>query len=195
MASVWQAGGYPILLDARKPNELKEHLNHVNGVIVAGNSLDINPADYKEKQEDERTKNEDTRENISDWDRSRDDYEYALIDQVVANKIPYLGICSGAQRLNVALGGTLNEHIDGQLHWGDGPHIPVLNIKTVEGSRVAAIVVDPTFMDNSIHHQHIEEVAQGFRIAARDETKDIVEAIEPEPNGPYGKHPFLIGAQ
>lgn len=193
MAALWDAGAYPILLDARKPQEIKQHISVLNGIVIAGNSLDINNEDYRAPAH-EKTKNEDE---LADdpWETYRDDYEYALIERGIKHNIPLLGICSGAQRLNVANhhedGGTLRQHIDNHLIPPD-QHRP---IAVVEGSRLAGVVVSPTFRDNSFHHQHIEAVREGFRVAARDGEDGIVEAIEADPNGKYGDHPFLMGVQ
>lgn len=199
MASLHDAGAYPILLDARKPEALEQHLAAVNGVVLAGNSLDINPQDYGAQLQAE-TKNEDAMPPDA-WTASRDDYEYAMIEQVIARKIPFLGICSGMQRLNVANyaqdGGTLVQDIAGQAIWSatQKPHMPALPIRTVEGSRLAAVVAHSRFSDNSLHHQYVDRVRSGFRASAYDETTQIVEAIEPTLDGVYASHPHLLGVQ
>ena len=196
MAALWDAGAYPILLDTRAPEKVAQHVQALNGVIIAGNSLDINPADYGARMVHAKTKNEDT-DAKSAWDAARDDYEYALIDFATQQHLPFLGICSGAQRLNVAGGGTLAQHIDGQMVVSEAqlPHQPAMPLAVVEGSRVAGIVASHSFNDNSLHHQHIERVRDGFRVAARDVTSGITEAIEPAPSSRYASHPFLMGVQ
>lgn len=196
MASIWEAGGYPILLDTRAPERVRQHVGALNGVIIAGNSLDINPKDYGARQVHPKTVNEETHASNA-WDAKRDDYEYALIALVTQKHIPFLGICSGAQRLNVAGGGSLAQHINGQMVVSEAqlPHQPIMPLAMVEGSRVARIVASRSFADNSLHHQHIEQVREGFRVAARDVTSGITEAIEPSPNSHYASHPFLIGVQ
>jgi hypothetical protein len=46
MKQLHARGAYPVLLDLESPEDVRAHLDHVHGVIIAGNSLDINPADF-----------------------------------------------------------------------------------------------------------------------------------------------------
>jgi len=196
MAAIWDAGGYPVLLDTRQPEKLSQHVAALNGVIIAGNSLDINPDDYYASALHPKTQNEDVLATNA-WEHQRDDYEYALIEAVTQRRLPFFWICSGAQRLNVAGGGTLTQHIEGQMVVSKQqlPHQPILALKVMRNSHVADIVGNGPFRDNSLHHQHISQVRSGFRVAARDASSGIVEAIEPLPNGAFGEHPFLLGVQ
>lgn len=202
-AALRDRGAIPVFLDTRESAQIDTHLNHLNGVIIAGNSLDINPADYGDASLHPLTRNEDDRAlSHTPHVGARDDYEYALIERTIARDIPFLGVCSGMQRLNVSNhatdGGTLSQHVDGQnqMHapMRMRPNVPFEAIRTIDGSRLAAIVASPLFRDNSLHHQHIDKVRRGFRIAARSES-GIIEAIEAAPNGAYGAHPFLMGVQ
>lgn len=195
MASLWDAGAYPILLDTRQPEQVSTHVAAVNGVVIAGNSLDINPADYGAVAE-AQTKNEDEQAQTL-WDTHRDDYEYALIQAATERQLPFLGICSGAQRLNVAGGGTLMQHVDGQMVVSQTqlPHQPARDVHLVPSSQLAAIAMIKQVKENSLHHQHIDRVREGFRISAYDTKSGTAEAIEPTADGAYASQPFMMGVQ
>lgn len=90
----------------------------------------------------------------------RDLMEKYIFDHAFAQGIPMIGICRGAQLMNVLMGGSMIQHIDG--HAGHGQH----NIVTSDGRRVAV---------NSIHHQAIVP-AEKMEVIARSDD-GIVEAI------------------
>lgn len=196
-------GTYPVLLKpTRDADQVRAQLQHVNAIILAGNSLDINPDDYGMRKIHPKTINEDTKAS----GRLRSDHEYALLDGVFERSIPFLGVCGGHQRLNIHRhaedGGTLVQHVEGQNQYllqGDAydPKLPVDTIRIDEESQLAALPRTPLrFKENSLHHQAIGKVRRGFRVAARSETYGgTIEAIEPEPDGPYAGHPLLIGVQ
>ena len=118
----------------------------------------------------------------------RDHLELALIRRAVAEKIPLLGICRGAQILNVALGGTLQQHIpDLNL---DEEHAPTQyetynqwitgvrhDIIIEEGTQSARILGTGRFSVPSAHHQSIKRSAPVLRIAGRSPA-GIVEMVE-----------------
>jgi putative glutamine amidotransferase len=207
MQAISRRGGYPLLLDVTRPERLNDALKCVHAVVIAGNSLDINPEDYGAQAVHSHTRNENEERHIrSEIERNRDDYEYALIDKVLAQKIPFLGICSGVQRLNVANhghdGGTLSQHIEGHnqlaLEQPVSVHEGVENVYVKRASRLAAAIGCIShcrgFEENSIHHQHVETVRRGF-VAVAHNWEGVIEAIEPDLNGKYADHPFVIGVQ
>lgn len=210
--TIHELGGYPVLLNLEEPEKVSEHLDKVHGVVIAGNSLDINPADYG-KEAIAKTVNEDERER----GRIRSDYEYVLIEAVIERNIPFLGICGGMQRLNVANhqqdGGTLIQHVgkQNQHFFADqskrSPHVPVELIKVKDGTALARVASDPKdkaidetlalvneYEENTMHHQTVGRIRAGFRVSATN-NHSTIEAIEPDPDGKYGKHPFLLGVQ
>lgn len=193
MAALRAAGAEPLLLNIPDKAVWPQQMATLHGIVIAGNRLDINPADYDETVED-ATVNEET-ESETPWEAGRDDVEYALIKRAMDQHIPFLGICSGMQRLNVARGGKLIQHVDGQRQWmwGKLPHQTSETAMIAGGSRLAAVVVDHELPINSLHHQAIdpEHVGDKLRIVATNTKHQTVEAVEGDPTS----HPFLIGVQ
>jgi len=104
-------------------------------------------------------------------DEHLDDFEIAAIGSAVRRDIPLLAVCRGLQVLNVALGGTLHQHI------GDG-HRDVLHEVSVDpGTRTAAAVGDGPVRVHCFHHQSIDVPAPGLAITARH-ADGTVEGIE-----------------
>ncbi len=128
------------------------------GLVLAGGS-DIEPSLYG--QPNVAAKNPHP---------ERDEMELRLIREALRLNLPILGICRGAQMLNVALGGTLVQDI------GDG-HTGVRHgVRFEPGSKVAAIARPSTV--NSRHHQAVDRLGDGLRVAVWSAEDNIVEAIE-----------------
>ena len=127
----------------------------------------------------------------------RDAWEDALLTEAIAIELPFLGICRGAQVLNVALGGTLHQHLPdvvGSERYQPSPAVFGEGEVTVEpGSRLAAPRVgdaDPrrTLPVHYYHHQALDEVADGLTVTARSED-GVIEAVE------LDGVPFGLGVQ
>jgi putative glutamine amidotransferase len=117
-------------------------------------------------------------------DRVRDDYEIALLRAFMAEKKPVLGVCRGAQVINVAMGGTLHQDIGTQL-----PH--ALNHRDwsiyaenchatsfVPGSRLAQLYPGTSLVKtNSIHHQAVKDLGRNLVVEAHSEPDDVIEAL------------------
>ncbi len=117
-------------------------------------------------------------------DRIRDDYEIALLRAFMDQRKPVLGVCRGAQVINVALGGTLYQDIGTQLPhalnhrdwtiYAENCHATSL----VPGSRLAELYPDGTLVKtNSIHHQAVKELGRDLVVEAWSEPDRIVEAL------------------
>ncbi|MDF3148184.1 gamma-glutamyl-gamma-aminobutyrate hydrolase family protein, partial [Streptomyces sp. T21Q-yed] len=106
--------------------------------------------------------------------RARDAWELALIDAALAAGIPLLGICRGMQLLNVALGGTLVQHIDGHAEVVGvfGSH----TVKPVPGSLYAGVVPEEASVP-TYHHQAVERLGEGL-VASAYAGDGTVEAVE-----------------
>lgn len=124
-------------------------------------------------------------------DSDRDDLELGLIRKGLDEGLPLLGICRGAQLINVALGGTLHQALTD--FYTETPQIrSVLPRKKVElepGSRLLKILECNPCKVNALHSQAIDEPGEGLRIVAREEPTGVTQAVE------HRDYPFVIGVQ
>jgi putative glutamine amidotransferase len=145
----------------------------LDGLLLMGGS-DICPATYGEA----------TLNPAWNGDRVRDDYEIALFRAFVAAGKPVLGLCRGAQLINVAQGGTLYQDIptqrpDALRHrmqsiYDRNCHATSL----VPGSRLATLNPGPALVKtNSVHHQAIKDLGRELAVEAWSEPDRVVEAI------------------
>lgn len=123
-------------------------------------------------------------------DPARDALEKELIHRALAAGLPLLGICRGAQLLNVVRGGTL--HQDLHEFYEETPHITTLlprkTVNIAPNSHLAAILQKTRSNINALHRQGINELGYGLRVVAAEEN-GIVQAVE-DPDAP-----FLLGVQ
>jgi putative glutamine amidotransferase len=112
-------------------------------------------------------------------DPARDRLELDALEQASGRDIPVLGICRGAQMLNVFEGGTL--HRDIYEVYKNAPRVrsplPRKQVTLESGSTVSRIMGLESFRANSMHHQSIDRVGSGLSISGRDQY-GIVQAIE-----------------
>lgn len=179
--AVWFYGGQPRQL---RPGDEQHPLDY-HGVVVTGGH-DIEPVLYAAQPEVE-----------PNYDSARDALELAVIRDAIDRELPLLGICRGAQLLNVYRGGTLHQELRSQRRKTSN-RWTVLPLKTlcvtggdpdVGGGQVLASVLGRgRSRINSLHNQAINRVGEGLIVTARD-LDDIVQAIE-DPT-----QEFLVGVQ
>ncbi|MBR2513868.1 MAG: type 1 glutamine amidotransferase [Halomonas sp.] len=171
--AVWRYGGKPLRLSPSRP--LPDHLD---GLIIGGGD-DIQAHLYGgEVQLDVRL------------DPARDALELNLLDRFIPKDTPVLGICRGAQLINVHLGGTLDPDIY-TTHEGLKRRRTVLPRKTVDivgASQLHQLLGVTWCRVNSLHHQAVNKAGKGINIVARDRD-GLVQGIEST------EHTFLIGVQ
>lgn len=118
--------------------------------------------------------------------------EWALFLQAFRAGMPILGICAGAQLINVALGGDLIQHLPSWCPQGICHQDTRHAITLVQGSHVACIAdaagSDRTGIVNSHHVQAVGRLGEGV-VASAHAPDGVVEAIE------VPEHPFCIGLQ
>ena len=153
-----------ILFPVCSDNGLEEIAAMCSGLIIAGRDRDINPKYYGEEPLEGLEYPEDLYE---------DELDFRLIELFEKSNKPILGICSGLQSLNIYHGGTLKQHIDEHT---SKEQLVRHNIDIEEGSFVHSLYGSKTEV-NSIHHQAINKVADGFKVTAVAEDGNI-EAIE-----------------
>ncbi|WP_106179838.1 gamma-glutamyl-gamma-aminobutyrate hydrolase family protein [Prauserella shujinwangii] len=171
------AGGVPVLLPS--VGEDTGALAAVDGLVLAGGA-DVQPARYGRDPHPRTVARPE-----------RDAYEFALLHAALARGLPVLGVCRGMEVLNVALGGTLTQHLPEVT--GTTEHQPAPGrygstvVTLAEGSR-AARILGPEAACQCYHHQAVERLGAGLRAVgwARDGT---VEAVELP-----GEH-FVLGVQ
>lgn len=121
----------------------------------------------------------------------RDALEVAALHRALARGIPVLGVCRGAQLLNVALGGTLHQHLPDALgHPGHNPSPGVFGTTDVvlePGSRVAAVLGEHS-VGRCHHHQGVADLAPGLVVTGRA-ADGTIEAVE------HTGHDFVVGVQ
>ena len=179
--AVRRAGGVPVLI-APGEAHLEGILDMIDALILSGGG-DIDPGRYNGKRH----------ETNYAIDQERDTLELELGRRVIDSGMPTLGICRGAQILNVVQGGTLIEHIPDEL--GDKclhrapPREPVTHgIKLKTGSLLEKILGRGDFQAMSWHHQALRGAARGFEAVAHA-PDGTIEAIE------MPDHPWLIAVQ
>lgn len=156
----------PIAIPTLDPCQAEAYLDLVNGLIFTGGS-DVHPDLYGHSPHPR----------LGQTIRERDDFELRLARGAIARRIPILGICRGMQLLNVALGGTLEQHLaleEGWLHHGGSGPVPVFHEIEVVDSELQELVGERATV-NSLHHQAVRDLSQGLRVAARSRD-GVVEA-------------------
>lgn len=146
-----------------EPVENVVNLDGVCGLLLAGGN-DIEPVRYGE-----------TPQGAEEPDPDRDKLEIALVREALARDLPVLGICRGLQLLNVALGGTLVQHIEDHKR---PKQREVHHITIAPGSRLAAILGVDDYVVNSRHHQAVDKVAEGAAVVATAPGDHVIEALE-----------------
>lgn len=181
VTAVQHAGAVPVLIPP-VPEHAQRYLELVDGLVLAGGG-DMDPSHY----------GGDAHETLYSVDAGRDRLELELARRIVDRGQPTLAICRGMQVLNVALGGTLIEHLPAEvgedvLH-RKPPRDPIPHAVTIApDSQLAAIAGATEAAPMSWHHQAIRALAPGLRVVARA-PDGTIEAVE------SSSHPWLIGVQ
>lgn len=155
---------------------LDQYIENCDGFLFSG-GVDVHPKYYGEEIKFDSVK-------ISE---ERDSFELAFFKKVLASGKPVLGICRGAQLINVAMGGTLHQHIDGH---STNDREKVAHTVTVNaGSRLSEIIGEKSVIDvNTLHHQVIKDVAPDL-VQVATSHDGYCEAVE------LPGHKFFIAVQ
>lgn len=213
--SILWAGGRPVHITPSKPRSAK----NLQGLIIGGGS-DIDPNAYQQENFIDEYLNQTLRDkrksffekirSFFSWllyplvflirkllsqkthqiDKKRDQLEFKLLDEAVKKDIPILGICRGAQLINVYFEGTLHEDIN--TFYYEEPNrysiFPVKKINIKAESTLAEILGVHELKVNALHHQAVKEAGKDIEIVAR-EPNYVVQGIESE------NAKFIVGVQ
>jgi putative glutamine amidotransferase len=185
--SKWDAGGFAVpdlyVFAARRagiralavmeaePAAALDVLDHVGGLMLLGGG-DLDPATYGAEQHAK----------VYGVDHERDAVELALVREALHRAMPILAICRGLQILNVALGGTLIQHIPdlgGAVRHGvpGGGGTVMHDVKVEPDSILAEITGAETLATSSHHHQAVDVLGEGVHVTARADD-GVIEAVE-----------------
>jgi putative glutamine amidotransferase len=173
--AVQRAGGMVLMLvpDEQLVGDPDQALDLIDGLMLAGGA-DIDPASYGEERHPLTV----------DTVPERDAFEIALLRGAIERDMPVLGICRGMQLINVALGGTLLQHLP--EHLGHSEHRRVLgsfegaehDVILAEGSLAASAAGESSHVTRSHHHQGVDRIGAGLLVSGASTIDQFPEAIE-----------------
>jgi len=177
--TVLEFGGIPFLFsDISSEEDVNRLVDSIDGLLIPGGG-DIHPSFYGERPGG----------HLKGVYREKDFLDLTLVRKARSKGIPVLGICRGAQVINVAFGGTLYQHLKhrGVDHVQGLPYeYPTHEIRILEGSFLHKLVGKETLKVNSFHHQAVKELGEGLKAVAWA-PDGVIEAVEGEG--------FLLGLQ
>jgi putative glutamine amidotransferase len=173
--AVQRGGGVALMLppDSRSADDPAPTLDAIDGLMLAGGA-DIDPASYGEQAAPE------TLGSVPE----RDAFEIALVRAAIERDMPVLGICRGMQLINVALGGSLHQHLP--EHLGHHEHLRSFGsfvdsdheVDLSTGSLAARAATELRHVTKSHHHQGIDRVGEGLVVSGVAAMDALPEAIE-----------------
>jgi putative glutamine amidotransferase len=175
ITAIQRAGGFALMIppDRELAERPDEALDVIDALIIAGGA-DIDPSAYGQERHPE------TSQSI----RERDLTELALTRRAVERDMPVLGICRGMQVINVALGGTLHQHLPDLL----GHEFHRRRLGTFEGNEhdvhlrsgsLAALAAGEEMHETrSHHHQGVATIGAGLEVTGHAVMDELPEAIE-----------------
>lgn len=173
--TVQRAGGVALLLPpdpglTANPFPL---IDRLDGLILTGGA-DVDPASYASEAHPQ----------TADIRPERDRFELALAKAAIDRELPLLGICRGFQLMNVAAGGTLEQHLPDVIGHEGHRTVPGQfdehEVEFVPGSKVAGICQTDRKSVTSHHHQGLDRVGQGLAITGTSSDDGVPEALEVE---------------
>jgi len=172
MRAVELAGGLPVALPPLERKNVDSLLDNISGLLLTGGP-DLHPSFYGAEPHPE----------LGPTDHGVDGFEIALCSQAYRRHIPILGICRGAQVLNVAREGTLHQHVPDLTHdmvehrqaaTGD---VTTHEVRVSPDSALAQTTGGGPVKVNSFHHQAIDRLGRDLRAVAWA-PDGVIEAVE-----------------
>ena len=174
LRAVEQAGGVPVLLAPQLSAAAREALwARLDGLVLTGGG-DVAPSRFGEVPHPKTAL-------VSP---DRDALELELVDRALRDDVPVFAICRGLQVLNVALGGSLHQHVPdvfgGRVQHAqtDKRDVATHDVKLqTEGTRLGAIVGASELRVNSFHHQAVCRLGRDLRDVGWA-SDNVIEALE-----------------
>jgi len=141
-------------------------LPDLDGLLLPG-GWDVDPSFYGERRD----------ENLGETDPELDETELSLFHQARERGLPVLGICRGQQVINVAMGGSLVQHLEGHEVRALGRSHLAHTIDVNPSSELGRAAGEDKIRVNSLHHQAIKDLADGLQQTASGED-GTVEGVE-----------------
>ena len=168
--SIALAGGLPVEL--ARDADVTQLVARLDGLVLSGGA-DIDPARYGAAPD----------EQLGALEPERDEWELALLGAARATGIPVLAICRGFQLVNVALGGSLRQHVEldegvGHPQWDVNGREMTHRVTLTPGS-ITSTFLDPEIGVNSLHHQVVDVVAPSLSVSAVA-PDGVIEGLESE---------------
>ncbi|WP_062232183.1 gamma-glutamyl-gamma-aminobutyrate hydrolase family protein [Fictibacillus sp. FJAT-27399] len=182
--AIIQAGGLPVLLPSVNQGLTEQMILKCDGIVLPGGD-DVDPFFYQQHPTPE----------LGIVNRTQDEFEIQAVRLAEQNKKPLLGICRGMNIINVALGGTLIQHIPAETeqpvkHKQQAPrNIPTHEVSIKKSSFLHELAGTPTLQVNSFHHQSVKSAAPPL-LPCAFAPDGIVEAIKSR-----NKDHFILGVQ
>ncbi|MEP6953901.1 MAG: gamma-glutamyl-gamma-aminobutyrate hydrolase family protein [Solirubrobacteraceae bacterium] len=177
LRAIERAGGMPVVLPPVGLDVTAELIARLDGICLSGGP-DLDPDAYGAP---------DRHAELGPTEPRLDVFELAVARAADARGLPILGVCRGAQALNVARGGTLHQHIAGHRQT-EGGSTPTHDITVQPRTRLAGLLRRRELGVNSFHHQAVDTPGDGLRVVAHA-TDGTVEAIEDR------SRRFVVGVQ
>lgn len=210
--AIWIHGGKAVRL--RPSNE--DHSVDLDGLIIGGGA-DISPDRYGEERLKDLFKGDQETSGLRQWlhkivtviffpfifllrkllstkesavDQRRDEMEFRLMEEAIEKELPILGICRGAQLINIRFGGNLYQDITN--FYSEIPRIrsvfPKKKVVISENSKLHKILQFDRILVNALHNQAVNKLGEQLEIVATEEN-GVTQAIE------HDEYSFLIGVQ
>jgi putative glutamine amidotransferase len=172
--AVDKAGGLPLLLPYRAGlGSIPQYVDLLDGIVFSGGA-DLHPSCYGEPYH----------EKCVPVDPEREKFERALLAEIEKRRLPTLGICMGAQLMNLARGGSmiqfLPEHAREEMieHRRLEKGVEVRHkVKLIPGTTAADVIGKPEVLANSSHKQSVRKLGQGLRVIATS-PDGVIEGVE-----------------
>jgi len=172
--SLEMAGGIPIVLPSTSDaSTIKSYVSRVDGLLFAGGE-DIHPKYYGQSVE----------KGMGRISPLRDSFEWALLEEAIAQDKPIFGICRGLQLINAFYGGTLFQDLNKmdftsiEHSYVHGPkYSPCHVVEVYVGTHLYDMVQQAKIGVNTKHHQSIDVLGDGLIVTSKA-MDGVIEGIE-----------------